>query len=267
MTSNLQKAEQPAQGMHQDGFQPKILAFLCNWCAYAGADLAGISRFQYPPSIRVVRVMCSGRVDPIFIPEGLLSGFDGVMVLGCHPGDCHYLIGNIQAEKKMRLTREALEMAGVESSRFMLDWVSAGEGQRFAEAVRDFTEALRDLGPLELEETLRLRLLAVKCALEGEKVRWLVGKEEALVEGENVYGETVKPEQLRRLMESTLRDEYIKNRIILLVERKSLSAGEIGSILSLTVKEVLPFLVDLIGEGRIAVHEGEGKVPTYVRSG
>ena len=267
MTPNPEKPKQPAREIQQEGFQPKILAFLCNWCAYAGADLAGISRFQYPPNIRVVRVMCSGRVDPVFIPKALLSGFDGVMVLGCHPGDCHYLTGNIQAEKKMRLTGEALEMAGIESGRFILDWVSAGEGQRFAEVVRNFTEALRDLGALQLEETLRGRLLAVKGALEGGKVRWLVGKEEALLEGENVYGETVKPDQLRRLMESTLRDEYIKNRIMLLVEGKSLPAGEIGSILGLTVKEALAYLVDLIGEGRLAVQEGEGRVPLYARSG
>jgi coenzyme F420-reducing hydrogenase delta subunit len=211
--------------------------------------------------------MCSGRVDPIFIPEALLSGFDGVMVLGCHPGDCHYLTGNIQAEKKMRLTREALEMAGIERGRFMLDWVSAGEGKRFAEVVRDFSEGLRELGRLTQEETLRLRLLAAKGALEAEKVRWLVGKEEALVEGENVYGETVKPEEFRRLMESTLRDEYIKNRITLHLEGESLSAGDIGSALGLTVKEALAYLVDLIGEGKVAVEEGEGSVPTYARSG
>jgi hypothetical protein len=189
------------------------------------------------------------------------------MVLGCHPGDCHYLTGNIQAEKKMRLTRAALGMAGIETDRFLLDWVSAGEGRRFAEVVKDFTQALTDLGPLELEEDLRLRLLAMKETLGGEKVRWLVGKEEALLEGENVYGEKVKPEQLRRLMDCTLQHEYIKNRIILHVEGKPLSAGEIGSILSLTVREILPFLVDLIGEGRIALQEGEGRVPTYAWSG
>jgi F420-non-reducing hydrogenase iron-sulfur subunit len=266
VTPNEQKSKQRTQEAGPEVFQPKILAFLCNWCAYAGADLAGISRFQYPPTIRVVRVMCSGRVDPIFIPEGMLSGFDGVMVLGCHPGDCHYLTGNIQAEKKMRLTGEALEMAGIEKGRFMLDWVSAGEGQRFAEVVRDFTQALKDLGPLERDESLKSRLLAVKGALEGEKVRWLVGKEEALLEGENVYGEAVKPDQLHRLMESTLRDEYIKNRILLDLEEKSLSAQEIASTLGLVLKEVLSYLVDLIGEGKVALEEGEGRVPLFVRS-
>ena len=267
VAQNLQRQKEGAQEGRGERFQPKILAFLCNWCAYAGADLAGISRFQYPPTIRVVRVMCSGRVDPIFIPEGLLSGFDGVMVLGCHPGDCHYLTGNIQAEKKMRLTGEALEMAGIETGRLMLDWVSAGEGQRFAEVVRDFTQSLRDLGPLELEESLKARLLAVKRALEGEKVRWLMGKEEGLLEGENVYGETVKPDQLHRLMESTLRDEYIKNRILLDLEGKPLSAQEIGETLGLALKEILAYLVDLIGEGTVALQEGEGRIPTYVRSG
>jgi len=266
VTANEQRPKLRAREAKPEVFQPKILAFLCNWCAYAGADLAGISRFQYPPTIRVVRVMCSGRVDPIFIPEGLLSGFDGVMVLGCHPGDCHYLTGNIQAEKKMRLTAEALELAGIEKGRFMLDWVSAGEGQRFAEVARDFTQALTDLGPLELDESLKGRLLAVKGTLEGEKVRWLVGKEEALLEGENVYGETVKPDQLHRLMESTLRDEYIKNRVVLQLEEKSLSAQEIASTVDLALREVLTYLVDLIGEGRVALEEGEGRVPLYVRS-
>jgi len=266
VTLNEKKPKQRAQEAPPEVFQPKILAFLCNWCAYAGADLAGISRFQYPPTIRVVRVMCSGRVDPIFIPEGLLSGFDGVMVLGCHPGDCHYLTGNIQAEKKMRLTGEALEMAGIEKGRFMLDWVSAGEGQRFAQVVRDFTEALKDLGPLERDESLKGRLLAVKGALEGEKVRWLVGKEEALLEGENVYGEPVKADQLHRLMESTLRDEYIKNRVVFQLEEKSLSAQEIASTVGLALREVLTYLVDLIAEGKVALEEGEGRVPLYVRS-
>jgi F420-non-reducing hydrogenase iron-sulfur subunit len=158
-------------------------------------------------------------------------------------------------------------MAGIEKQRFVLDWVSAGEGQRFAEVVRSFTQSLKDLGPLELEESLKGRLLAVKRALEGERVRWLVGKEEALLEGENVYGETVNPDQLHRLMESVLRDEYIKNRILLDLEGKSLSAPEIGEPLGLALKEVLAYLVDLIGEGKVALHEGEGNVPTYVRSG
>ncbi len=133
-------------------FEPKILSFLCNWCAYAGADLAGISRFQYPPNTRVIRVMCSGRIDPAFVPRAFLAGFDGVMILGCHPGDCHYLSGNIQAERKMNFFRKLLADEGIGEERLILDWVSAGEGQRFAELVSRFTEQIRSLGPCPLTE-------------------------------------------------------------------------------------------------------------------
>jgi F420-non-reducing hydrogenase iron-sulfur subunit len=102
-------------------FEPNIVAFLCNWCSYAGADMAGISRIQYRPNIRVIRVMCSGRVDPVFIFEALLSGFDGVLVLGCHPGDCHYLVGNYQAEKVMNRVSKLMEIAGISKERLFLD--------------------------------------------------------------------------------------------------------------------------------------------------
>src|SRR4030042_2028769 len=140
-------------------FEPRILSFLFYWCAYAGADLAGISRFQYPPNTRVIRVMCSGRVDPAFIPRAFLAGFDGVMILGCHPGDCHYLSGNIQAERKMTFLRKLLAGEGIGEERLILDWVSAGEGQRFAELISRFTEQIRSSGPLpateEVEGTLR----------------------------------------------------------------------------------------------------------------
>jgi F420-non-reducing hydrogenase iron-sulfur subunit len=168
-------------------FEPQILSFLCNWCAYAGADLAGISRFQYPPNTRVIRVMCSGRVDPIFIPKAFLAGFDGVMVLGCHPGDCHYLTGNFQAEQKINLTQKVFEMAGMGSERILLDWVSAGEGERFAQVVRQFVEKIRSQGPFSLDEEKKGKLLAIKASLEGEKISWMVGKGPELLEKENVY--------------------------------------------------------------------------------
>src|SRR3972149_5875374 len=133
-------------------FEPKILSFLCNWCAYAGADLAGISRFQYPPNTRTIRVMCSGRIDPVFIPRAFSAGFDGGMILGCHPGDCHYLSGNIQAERKINLLRRLLDEMGIGKERLMLDWVSAGEGQRFAVLITKFVEQIRNLGPFPLDD-------------------------------------------------------------------------------------------------------------------
>lgn len=248
-------------------FEPKILSFLCNWCAYAGADLAGISRFQYPPNTRVIRVMCSGRVDPAFIPRAFLVGYDGVMVLGCHPGDCHYLTGNYQAEKKIILTRKLLEMAGIGSERLLLDWVSAGEGERFSQVIRQFVEKIRGLGPFPLDQEMKGRLHAVKASLEGEKIRWMVGKGPELIEKENVYHEQLPKERLDAAIETTIRDELIKNRIIALVEPKPLPAAEISQTLNLKLKETLDYLVSLIGEGKIGFDPSEeGKIPKYIRN-
>ena len=128
-------------------WQPKILAILCNWCSYAGADLAGVSRMQYPPNIRVVRVPCSGRVDPLFIMKSLQSGFDGVLVSGCHPGDCHYISGNYVARRKFATLKPLLEFIGIEPNRVQFSWISAGEGERFAMVVTKITEDIRKLGP------------------------------------------------------------------------------------------------------------------------
>jgi F420-non-reducing hydrogenase iron-sulfur subunit len=127
--------------------EPKIVAFLCNWCSYAGADLAGISRIQYPASIRVIRVPCSGRVDPFHILKALQGGADGVLVSGCHPGDCHYLTGNYVARRRFAVLNDLLEFAGVDPGRVSFSWVSAAEGERFAEVVREVTEKVRALGP------------------------------------------------------------------------------------------------------------------------
>ena len=248
-------------------FEPKILSFLCNWCAYAGADLAGISRFQYPPNTRVIRVMCSGRIDPIFIPKAFLAGFDGTMVLGCHPGDCHYLTGNFQAERKIHLARKLFEMAKIGSERILLDWVSAGEGERFARVVRQFVEKIRQLGPFDLNHEMKERLHAIKASLDGEKIRWMVGKGPELLEKENVYGEQMSSEKIEGVIEGTIRDEFIKNRIMLLVQSKPLPATEISDTLNLKLKDTLSYLVSLVGDGKIGFDPSEeGKVPRYIRS-
>jgi len=128
-------------------WEPKIVAFLCNWCSYAGADLAGVSRMQYPPSIRVVRVPCSGRINPLFIVSALQSGADGVLVSGCHPGDCHYLSGNLVARRKFALMKSLLAHVGIEPARVQFSWVSASEGGRFASLIEQVTEDVRKLGP------------------------------------------------------------------------------------------------------------------------
>ena len=132
-------------------FKPRIIAFCCNWCAYAGADLAGVSRIQYPPNIRVIRVMCSGRIDPTFIPKAFLAGFDGVMILGCHPGDCHYQEGNYKALRRYRWLKRLLEQMGIEEERLRLEWISASEAERFRCVINDMVDHVRALGPLHLQ--------------------------------------------------------------------------------------------------------------------
>ena len=127
-------------------FEPKIVGFLCNWCGYAGADLAGTSRLSYPTNIRIIRVMCSGRVEPVFILNAFENGADGVLVAGCHPGDCHYRSGNQYAEKRVEKTRKLLDLLGVGSERLRLEWISAAEGEKFASVIKDFTEKLRRMG-------------------------------------------------------------------------------------------------------------------------
>ena len=152
-----------------DGFDPKIIVFSCNWCSYAGADLAGTSRVQYAPNVRMIRVMCSGRVEPRFVLEALHAGADGVLVLGCHPGECHYLEGNYRAAARMALLRNVLAQFGVEEERVRLDWVSASEGIRFAGIVNRMTEEVRAIGPFQQNGTKRGAKRGVTCSAGTEK--------------------------------------------------------------------------------------------------
>jgi len=136
-------------------FEPRIVGFLCNWCSYTGADLAGTSRLDYLPNCRVIRVMCSGRVDPTFIVKAFARGADGVLVSGCHPGDCHYLEGNYKTMRRIPLLRMMLEQFGIEKERLRLTFVSASEGELWAQVVDEFTETIRNLGPLKMDEVAR----------------------------------------------------------------------------------------------------------------
>ena len=135
-----------------DKFEPNIIGFLCNWCSYAGADLAGTSRMKYPPNIKSIRVMCSGRVDPVFILEALKKGADGVLVAGCHPGDCHYQSGNYKTNRRIKLLKKFLEEMAVDPKRVRFEYVSASEGQKFATVVTEFVDELKKMGPNPLKE-------------------------------------------------------------------------------------------------------------------
>ncbi len=142
-------------------WEPKIIVFLCNWCSYAGADLAGVSRLQYPANIRVIRVPCSGRINPLYIVRALQNGIDGVLVSGCHPGDCHYISGNLVARRKFALLKNFLGYLGIEPGRVQFSWVSASEGNRFASLIEKVVDEVRELGPAE-KFVKRKRIVAEK---------------------------------------------------------------------------------------------------------
>ena len=133
--------------MKEDNWEPKIVAFLCNWCSYAGADLAGVSRLQYGPNVRIIRVPCSGRIDPLYILRALQNGADGVLVSGCHPGDCHYISGNLVARRKFAIMKRMITYIGLEPERVQFSWVSASEGGRFAALMNKVIDDIKKLGP------------------------------------------------------------------------------------------------------------------------
>jgi coenzyme F420-reducing hydrogenase delta subunit/DNA-binding MarR family transcriptional regulator len=256
----------------KESFEPDILGFLCNWCSYAGADLAGVSRFQYPPNLRIIRVMCSARVDPTIVLEAFIRGLDGVMILGCHLGDCHYMTGNYYTERRIKTTKKVLKNIGLSPERLVVDWVSAAEGERFATLVKDSTDRLRKLGPLGSEidlepQQLKTCLVAAKAALAQERIRWLVGRERELVEDKNVFGEKVSQEEFDQLMLQTIEKELTKIRILHSVEEDALSAKEIAQRVETTPKDVLRNIVSLESDGLISVVRIEGNSPKYRRAG
>ncbi len=248
-------------------FEPKILGFLCNWCSYAGADLAGVSRIQYPPNLRVIRVMCTGRIDPVLVLEALASGVDGVIVMGCHPGDCHYMTGNYEAERKIKMLKKLITPLGL-AERLRLEWVSASEGTRFAEVVRDFTNHIKVLGPSPLrKEKLDPKKLegiqAAKKAVEDFRLRALVARERKIIEEGNVYGEEISQEEFDKIMDDALSAEYVRNRIYLLLEKEPMSTKHLSKHLGLDKKEVLDHIVILRRRGLIAVDRVDDMTPMY----
>jgi len=244
-------------------FEPRIVGFLCNWCSYAGADLAGVSRIQYPPNLRIIRVMCSGRIDPSMVLGVLAEGADGVLITGCHIGDCHYIDGNLYARRKFGLIRRLVEKAGLEPERVMLEWVSASEGQRFADVVAGFTGMIRGLGPVAGDEETRLNLLAAKAAAEEYRLRALVGKEEKLVESGNVYGEEVTQEEFDRIMGEAVETEYTRNKIMLILTREPMSVKELAHRTREEPRKVLRHVASLRQRGWVDLLELQGNTPIY----
>ncbi len=260
------KAEEEKTGKE---FEPKIIAFLCNWCSYAGADLAGVSRYQYPTNTRTVRVMCSSRIDPVLIIEMFIHGADGVLVGGCHLGDCHYITGNYFTEKKVKLARKLIEKAGVEPKRLRLEWISASEGERFSKVVEDFVNEIKALGPssvagdkpdIEKLETL----FAAKNAVRDFRLRSLVAKEIELIEKGNVYDNKLSQEEFDDLMERAIDDEIARQKILLMTMDGPYSVIDIASNIQLPPQKVLQHIVTLKDRGLVMVDKFDGVMPLYI---
>ncbi len=238
----------------------KLIGFMCNWCCYAGADLAGVSRFQYPPNIRIIRVMCSGRVDPEIILDTFLYGADGVFIGGCHLGDCHYLEGNYYAEKKVEMAKRLLKAAGVEPERLRLEWISASEGERFAEVIRVFTEEIKGMGRIKFDKE---RMEAVLMAAADYKLRILATKERELLEDGNKYGEVFTMHEMDRLLEDMVQEDYEAKRILLKL-KKPMSVKKIASELNLKPNVVFRRILDLKRHELIGIHEIRDNTPVYI---
>ncbi len=245
--------------------KPKIIGFLCNWCAYAGADLAGVSRLQYPPDLRVIRVMCSGRIDPVFIFRAFKVKADGVLVLGCHPGDCHYQSGNYYAGRKAKFITKVLKICGIESERFMLDWVSAAEGARFAEVVSDFTQRIRELPPIsEIEGLEKKADLAMKVA-ETERLRWLTGKEWEITTQGNVYNERIDQGQFDEIMDRNIEESFLMHQISSLVSNNPLKPGEVADNLNISSNKAFKLLLKMEDSGLVAQYDMQDRYPRFVQ--
>jgi len=224
-------------------YKPKILGFLCNWCSYAGADLCGVSRYQYPPSMRIIRVMCSGRVDPEFVFRAFSNGNDGVFMGGCWLGECHYVTeGNYDALSVMHLCRKLLKQIGLSPDRLRLEWVSASEGGRFAEVVTEFTGELAAMGPIGTgegidKEVLKFRLEAVKKILPYIK---LVEREKLRVrfKDKKEYEEFFAGDELNTLFNELIVDKLAISQITSLLEESPRTTGEIAEILGLNASQV-----------------------------
>jgi coenzyme F420-reducing hydrogenase delta subunit/NADH:ubiquinone oxidoreductase subunit E len=223
-------------------FEPRILGFLCNWCCYAGADLAGVSRFQYPPNIRVIRVMCSGRVDPAHIFRAFSNGLDGVFIGGCHLNDCHYVThGNYDALAMVHICKKLLEHIGLDPERLRIEWVSAGEGIRFSNIMNEFVPRIEKLGPLGRSEGLNEQELKSKLEAVTKLIPYIkLVQSERLrpVKTEEAYKKFFTSEEFDRLFKELITDKLAVSQITALLRERPRSTREISEISGLNHTEV-----------------------------
>jgi len=241
-------------------FKPRIVGFLCNWCCYAGADLCGISRFQYPPYIRIIRLMCTGRVDPAFILRAFSNGADGVYIGGCWPNECHYVTeGNYHALGMTLIFKKLMKYMGINPERLRIEWVSSSQGVRFANVMNEFSTKIEELGPLGKsegvdEKTLQLKLETVKNLLPYIK---LVERERMRVPSDTVeeYNRFFASEETDRLFRELVADKLETSQIMLLLREGPRSNGEISQTLGLDSSDVSRHINNSVKQGLVMLDE------------
>jgi F420-non-reducing hydrogenase iron-sulfur subunit len=258
------------EAVTESAYEPNILGFLCNWCSYAGADLAGVSRIQYPPNMKVIRVMCSGRIDPGLVLEALINGLDGVIITGCHIGDCHYDTGNHQTERRYNALVEALAYTSFEPGRIRLEWVSASEGTRFGEVISSFTDQIKQLGPNRIRSgtdegrDLLTELRAVQNLFETHASRTLLGKQGELTEKGNVYHEKIPLEEFGEYVHQNIEVGYIRNYILVSAKTTPRSVHELAGKLGIGTKQVVDQIAVLLRKNQLAIDSMDGSTPKYL---
>ena len=250
-------------------FMPKIIGFICNWSLPTEVDITNTSRIHGYPKIRVVRVMCVGRIDPVIVLETFAKGADGVLVIGCHPPDCHYIEGNLQAERKIKMLKQLISRTGLEPERLQLDWAYASEIERFATIIDVFRNQVTALGPSPLagkkpDQDIMAEIMAAKAVAGDSRLRTLVGREKELIEEGNVYNEKVEQEEFDEVMNESIDEEYVRSRIHLLVKDKPMSVEGLAKHLGLDPKKVLRHIVVLRQRGLVALDRIEEEDPLYI---
>lgn len=250
-------------------FRPRIIGFVCNWSLPLGVDFASTSKICGYPKIRVVRVMCVGRIDPVIVLETFAKGADGVLVIGCHPPDCHFIEGNLQAERKIKMLKKLISRTGLEPERLQLDWAYASEIERFATIIDVFRNQVTALGPSPLsgekpDHAIMAEIMAAKAVAGEPRLRTLVGRERNMIEEGNAYGEKVGQEEFDQVIDDSIDAEYVRSRIHFLVKDKPMSVEGVAKHLGLEPKNVLRHIAVLRQRGLVALDRIEGEDPLYI---
>ena len=248
--------------------EPRILVFLCNWCANTGVNPFEGSEANYPPNFRIIRVICSGSIDPTYILTAFEGDSDGVLVTGCQPGKCHYQAGNFQAKYKVLIVKKILKEIGLDTRRLRAEWISPSDNERFRALISEFSKDLKSLDPVSIESDPDLKkfLSYGKEIISDFRLRWLISRARNLLEIGNAYGEKIPNDEFEGLLEDIIDQELLRVKILNLIKEKGLTANEIASKLSIPTEQVMEHLVKLNDEHKVTFSV-ENHTAVFIKAG